>query len=67
MMSLYEIIAVIGILIGIYVKLQTDLAKVKSRVYLLEQSKDEVKELLKEVISDIHEIKLLLARKQIDS
>ena len=67
MMSLYEIIAVIGALIGVYVKLQTDLAKVKSRVYLLEQSKDEVKELLKEVISDIHEIKLLLARKQIDS
>lgn len=67
MMSLYEIIAVIGALIGVYVKLQTDLAKVKTRVYLLEQSKDEVRDLLKEMITDIHEIKLLLARKQIDS
>lgn len=67
MMSLYEIIAVMGALIGVYVKLQTDLAKVKTRVYLLEQSKDEVRDLLKEMITDIHEIKLLLARKQIDS
>lgn len=66
-MSLYEIIAVTGALIGIYVKLQTDLAKVKTRIYLLEQSKDEVRDLLKEMITDIHEIKLLLARKQIDS
>jgi hypothetical protein len=56
-----------GALIGVYVKLQTDLAKVKTRVYLLEQSKDEVRDLLKEMITDIHEIKLLLARKQIDS
>ena len=67
MMSLYEILGLAGALIGIYVKLQNDLTRVKNRVYVLEQSKDEVKELIKQMMNDIHEIKLLLARKQIDS
>lgn len=67
MMSLYEILGLAGALIGIYVKLQNDLTRVKNRIYVLEQSKDEVKDLIKEMMNDIHEIKLLLARKQIDS
>ncbi len=67
MMSLYEILGLAGALIGIYVKLQNDLTRVKNRVYVLEQSKDEVKDLIKKMMNDIHEIKLLLARKQIDS
>lgn len=67
MMTIYEILALSGALIGVYVKLQNDMTKVKNRVYVLEQSKDEVKDLIKEVMNDIHEIKLLLARKQIDS
>jgi predicted nucleic acid-binding Zn-ribbon protein len=67
MMSLYEILGLAGALIGIYVKLQNDLTRVKNRVYVLEQSKDEVKDLIKQMMNDIHEIKLLLARKQIDS
>ena len=67
MMTLYEILALTGALIGVYVKLQNDMTKIKNRVYVLEQSKDEVKDLLKDLITDIQEIKLLLARKQIDS
>ena len=67
MMTIYEILALSGALIGVYVKLQNDMTKVKNRVYVLAQSKDEVKDLIKEVMNDIHEIKLLLARKQIDS
>jgi len=66
-MTLYEIVGLIGALIGVYVKLQNDLSRVKNRIYVLEQSKDEVKDLIKEMMNDIHEIKLLLARKQIDS
>lgn len=67
MMSIYEILGLAGALIGVYVKLQNDLTRVKNRVYVLEQSKDEVKDLIKQMMNDIHEIKLLLARKQIDS
>ena len=51
---------------GLYVKLHTEVGKLKSRVHVLEQSKDEVTDMLKKLSEDIAEIKLLLARKQID-
>jgi len=64
--SIYEIILLIAGLVGIYVKFNNDISKIKNRIYTLEQSKDEVKDLLKELQEDLAEIKLLLARKQID-
>jgi hypothetical protein len=63
MISLYEGVVLLGGLIGVYVKI----GKLKSRTHVLEQSKDEVKDLLTKLTEDIAEIKLLLARKQIDS
>lgn len=65
-LSVYEIILVAGGLVGIYIKFTNEIAKIKNRLYTLEQSKDEVKEMLKDLQEDISEIKLLLARKQID-
>lgn len=64
-LSIYEAIIVIGSLVGVYIKLNNDLQKLKNRVYTLEQTKDEVKEMLKDLQEDLAEIKLLLARKQI--
>jgi prefoldin subunit 5 len=64
-LSIYEAIIVLGSLVGVYIKLNNEISKLKNRVYTLEQSKDEVKEMLKDLSEDVAEIKLLLARKQI--
>lgn len=66
MISIYEGIILLGALIGVYVKMTSEIGKLKSRTYSLEQSKDEVKDLLTQLGKDIADIKLLLARKQID-
>ena len=42
------------------------MGKLKSRVHVLEQSKNNVTDMLQKLSEDIQEIKLLLARKQID-
>lgn len=65
--SIYEGIILLAGLIGLYVKMQNELAKLKNRVYTLEQNNSEVSDMLKQLASDLQEIKLLLARKQIDS
>ncbi len=65
--SIYEGIILLAALIGLYVKMQNELAKLKNRVYTLEQNNSEVSDMLKQLSSDLQEIKLLLARKQIDS
>jgi predicted nucleic acid-binding Zn-ribbon protein len=65
--SIYEGIILLSGLIGLYVKMQNELAKLKNRVYTLEQNNSEVSDMLKQLASDLQEIKLLLARKQIDS
>tara|TARA_R100001591_G_scaffold54205_1_gene64168 strand:- start:84 stop:299 length:216 start_codon:yes stop_codon:yes gene_type:complete len=65
--SIYEGIVLLAGLIGLYVKMQNELAKLKNRVYTLEQNNSEVSDMLKQLASDLQEIKLLLARKQIDS
>ncbi len=65
--SIYEIILIIAGIVGVYVKFSNDISKIKNRLYTLEQTKDEVKDMLKELQEDLAEIKLLLARKQIDS
>ena len=66
MISIYEGIILAGALVGVYIKLQTEVNKLKSRVYVLEQNKNDVTDMLKDLAKDIAEIKLLLARKQID-
>jgi len=66
MISIYEGIILLAGIIGVYVKLQTEMGKLKSRVHVLEQSKNNVTDMLQKLSKDIQEIKLLLARKQID-
>lgn len=66
MISLYEIIVMAGSLIGLYVKMNVEINKMKSRIYVVEQSNNEVTQMLRKLHEDLNEIKLLLARKQID-
>jgi cell division protein FtsB len=66
LISLYEGIILVAGLIGVYIKLQNEVEKLKNRLYTLEQSRNEVTDMLKDLAKDIAEIKLLLARKQLD-
>jgi len=66
MLGIYEIVLLSAGIVGVYIRINNEVQKLKNRVYTLEQSKDEVTEMLKELSADIQEIKLLLARKQID-
>jgi len=63
--TLFEIITLSGALIGVYVKLSTELGKLKSRVIMLERQESEVKAMLTNLVEAVQEIKLLLAEKGI--
>lgn len=65
--GIYEIVLLSAGIVGVYIRINNEVSKLKNRVYTLEQSKNEVTDMLKELAQDIQEIKLLLARKQIDS
>jgi hypothetical protein len=51
--------------VGVYVNLTRDVEKIRGRVYSLESDRDEVKQLVKECIEGIQELKILLAKKGI--
>jgi hypothetical protein len=63
---IFEMLAVGAGIVGIWVKHQNDYAALKSRVKTLELKEDENNVILKQLAADIAEIKLILARKQID-
>ena len=63
---LFELIAIAGALIGTYVKMSVEIGKIKSRMFVLEQNNNEVTTMLRKLHEDLNEIKLLLARKQLD-
>lgn len=63
----FEFLMVAGALVGVWIKHQNDYASLKSRVKTLELRNDEITGMLKQLAEDIAEIKLLLARKQIDN
>lgn len=55
----------VGAIIGVWVKLTTELAQLKSRVHVLERDRSEIKKLVIECVDGINELKLLLAKKGI--
>lgn len=66
--ALYIIIASLSVLggaIALWVKMQNELTKVKSRVYYLETNDNELKAMLADVLSRLQHIELLLASNQI--
>ena len=51
--------------VSVYVNLTRDVEKIRGRVYSLESDRDELKQLVKECIEGIQELKILLAKKGI--
>ncbi len=51
--------------IGVWVSLNSEVAKLKGRVFRLESDHHELKAMLKECVEGIHELKILLAKKGI--
>jgi len=62
----YEFVTIAAALIGTYVKMNIEITKIKSRIFVLEQNNNEVTKMLQKLHEDLGEIKLLLARKQLD-
>ena len=62
---LASIVPSIGAIIGVWVKMNTEIEKLKGRIYSLEADRNDIKILVKECIEGIQELKLLLAKKGI--
>ena len=65
-MSFYEIAILLGGAVGFWLKFQQDYNKLSSRVYKLESDHSELKHDLKQLITAVQEIKLLLAKNQVE-
>lgn len=63
--TLVSLIPSVLAVIGVWVSLNSEVAKLKGRVYRLENDQNEMKELLQKCVDGIHELKLLLAKKGI--
>lgn len=59
----YTLIPSVVTAIGVWVNLNSEVAKLKGRVYRLESDQGELKTMLKECVEGIHELKILLAKK----
>ena len=62
----YELILLAVGLVGVYIKLHTEITKLSSRVYSLEHGNKKIERSLEQLAADLAEIKLLLARNQMD-
>ena len=63
-LSHFEFLVVAGSLIGGWMKFQADYNRLSSRVHALELDNKEFKDNIKQLLTDIQEIKLLLAKNQ---
>ena len=77
-LSLYQIIVLVSGLVGIYIKLKLDLnnvktnfkselAKIEMRQQIHESQTEDIKKNINKLLEAVEEIKLLLARKQLDN
>jgi outer membrane murein-binding lipoprotein Lpp len=64
-LSHFEFLTVAGALVMGWIKFQADYNKLSSRVYTLEADNKEFKSDFKKLMEDIQEIKLLLAKNQV--
>ena len=60
-LSQYEVLTLVAGLIGVYVRLNADVLKLKGRILTLEKSDSEVKDMLTTLLSAVNELKILLA------
>ncbi|QDP46906.1 MAG: hypothetical protein Unbinned1529contig1001_21 [Prokaryotic dsDNA virus sp.] len=64
--STYEAVMLAAALVGIYVKLHSEVGHLHVRVKALEAADNKVQDMLSKLYNEIQEIKLLLARKNLD-
>jgi outer membrane murein-binding lipoprotein Lpp len=62
----FEFLTVAGGLIMGWIKFQADYSKLSSRVYALEADNKEFKDDVKQLLKDIQEIKVLLAKNKVE-
>jgi hypothetical protein len=60
----FELLTVAGGLIGMWLKFQSDFTTLKSRVKVLEMDNGEFKSKIDTLLTEIQEIKMLLAKNQ---
>jgi len=65
-LSHFEFLVVAGSLIGGWMKFQADYNKLSSRVHALEADNKEFKDDVKQLLKDIQEIKILLAKNKME-
>lgn len=66
MISIETILTIIPSLlaiIAVWVNLNRDIEKLKGRIIRVESDKEELKQMMKEVIESVHKIELLLAKR----
>ena len=51
---MYELLIVAGSLIGVYVKMTTEINKMKSRIFVVEQSNTEIADMLKKLHQELN-------------
>ena len=61
----FELLTIVGALIGMWLKFQSDFTTLKSRVKVLEMDNGEFKNKVDTLLADIQEIKVLLAKNQV--
>jgi hypothetical protein len=60
----FELLSITGALIGMWLKFQSDFTTLKSRVKVLEMDNGEFKNKIDTLLTEIQEIKMLLAKNQ---
>ena len=50
-------------IVGVWVNLNREIEKLKGRIIRVESDKDELKQMMKEVMESVHKIEIMLAKK----
>ncbi|QDP56003.1 MAG: hypothetical protein Unbinned4409contig1001_22 [Prokaryotic dsDNA virus sp.] len=61
----FELLSIVGAIIGMWLKFQNDFTTLKSRVKVLEMDHGELKANIETLLKEIQEVKLLLAKNQV--
>jgi len=64
--NIYQVIVLAAGLVGVYVKLNIEISKLALRLDIHEKQTVALQNSIDKLIKDVQEIKILLARKQID-
>jgi|TARA_R110002096_G_scaffold282414_1_gene476424 hypothetical protein len=61
----FELLSIVAALLGMWLKFQSEFTTLKSRVKVLEMDNGEFKNKIDQLLTEIQEIKMLLAKNQV--